>query len=289
MGWRPYGESGLKRQNCNLGSAIVAGLLASQQSETLVNRILICVQTASQQTRVATMLPNKNRHHVQYVIDNHVEGVRQADVIILTCPPSQASVVLGTHGMAASLTGKLLISMLGGVSLDDIERTLYGSSKDRGPEGRCHIIRATTNVAAAVDASVTIIGECSTPMPGETLASAVALLKTIGSVVHVNASQIPAATALGASATAFFALMLAAAIDGGVALGLGHDQAVQIAAQTMAGAAQLALSEAHPATIRTRVTTPGGSTARGLEVLEEGAVRGKIIRALKETATTHRM
>ena len=225
---------------------------------------------------------------MQFLIDNNAEGVSRADVIVLTCSPSQAAAVLGADGMRKALAGKLLISIIGGVSLAEIEHALYSglTTKERGPK-TCHILRAVTNIAATASAAVTIAGERSTSMPIETLALGKDLLGCIGNVVEVKADQMPAATALSASGTTFFALLLEAAVDGAVTLGIRHDQAVEMAAPTMAGSAKLVLSGHHPAFIRAQVTTPGGSTARGLAVLEEGAVRGKIIQALRETASMH--
>jgi len=91
-----------------------------------------------------------------------------------------------------------------------------------------------------------------------------------------------ACTALCGSGPAFFALMLEAASDGAVAMGLPRAEAQRMAAQTMLGAASLVLHGDHPALLRDKVSTPGGCTIGGLLVLEEGRVRGTVARAVRE-------
>jgi len=80
-------------------------------------------------------------------------------------------------------------------------------------------------------------------------------------------------------------LFIEAMADGGVRMGLPRDVAVMLAAQTLLGAARMVLSGGmHPAELKDRVVTPGGTTAAGLLVLEERGVKAALIRAV-EAAT----
>ena len=79
--------------------------------------------------------------------------------------------------------------------------------------------------------------------------------------------------------------MLEALADGGVMMGLPRDVAIELAAQTMQGAARLVLQTGeHPAALRDRVTTPAGCTIAGLFMMEEGRVRSTLARTVKEAA-----
>jgi pyrroline-5-carboxylate reductase len=230
-----------------------------------------------------------NSRSVEIVVDDNTKGASMADIIILTCPPNQANAVLSAPGMRKALAGKLLISMLGGVSVSTIENALYVDSKwDVARLEPCYVLRAIANIAAAERKSLTIIGERSASMPEATFTRAKDVLRLIGEIVEVRTDQMPAATALCASGTAFFALFLESAIDGAVALGIDRNEAVRMAASTMAGAAELALSRYSPEIVREKVTTPGGSTARGLKVLEEAQVRDAIVRSFQATASAHK-
>src|SRR5690606_23047091 len=84
------------------------------------------------------------------------------------------------------------------------------------------------------------------------------------------------------SGPAYFYLVIDALADGGVLMGLPRELAIQLAAQTAAGAAQMVLQTAmHPGALRDLVASPGGTTMAGLEALENGAVRGHFIKAVR--------
>jgi pyrroline-5-carboxylate reductase len=77
-------------------------------------------------------------------------------------------------------------------------------------------------------------------------------------------------------------LALEAMADGGVEAGLSRDEALELAAQTMRGAATLALeTDMHPAELKDAVTTPGGTTAAGLHALESDGLRAAFMDAVK--------
>jgi pyrroline-5-carboxylate reductase len=80
--------------------------------------------------------------------------------------------------------------------------------------------------------------------------------------------------------------MIDALADGGVLSGLPRVVAQLLAAQTVAGAARMVLEEGqHPALLKDRVASPGGTTIAGLARLEEGKMRAALIDAV-EAATT---
>jgi len=98
------------------------------------------------------------------------------------------------------------------------------------------------------------------------------------------------ATALMGCGPAFFALVVEALADAGVRHGLEQEQAVRLAAETMAGTAAMLREDGYDtARLRQRVTSPGGSTARGLAALERGGVRAAFANAVDAVAgATHR-
>ena len=192
--------------------------------------------------------------------------------------------ILGVDGMREALKGKLLISILAGVPVSQIEEILYGGVSDRAPEeeGRCRIVRVMPNTASLVRESMTVIATSTPPLPSTLNALVTWIFSRIGRVVHLPPSLMDASTALCGSGPAFMALVLEAIADGAVAMGLPRAEAQLMAAQTMRGTAALVLNGEHPALVREKVSTPGGCTIGGLLVLEEGRVRGTVARAVRE-------
>jgi len=94
-----------------------------------------------------------------------------------------------------------------------------------------------------------------------------------------------AVTGLSGSGPAYFFVIIEALSDAGVLMGLPRNLALKLAAQTMLGAATLCLQEgSHPAQLKDMVTSPGGTTAAGLQALEEGKIRATLLAAV-EAAT----
>ena len=93
---------------------------------------------------------------------------------------------------------------------------------------------------------------------------------------------IDAAGALSGCGPAFVYLFAEALADGGVECGLGRDQALLYAAQTLSGAAEMILATGeHPAKLKDAVCSPGGTTIEGVRALEDGAFRGTVMSAVR--------
>lgn len=202
------------------------------------------------------------------------------DVIILGCKPQMVKDVLAGDGMRAALKNKLLISICAGVTVAQIEETLYGDGKNA--PNQCRIVRVMPNTAAVVRQSMTVIAMSDPPLAPELESLVTWIFSRIGRVVHLPPATMDASTALCGSGPAFIALMLQSLADGGVAMGLPRAEAQVMAAQAMRGTADMVLRGEHPAMVSEKVSTPGGCTIGGLLVLEEGRVRGTIARGVRE-------
>lgn len=248
----------------------------------LPSRFIACMRRAESAEKVRTAL-GAFQGSVKVVRNDNVASVQQADVILLGCKPYMLDEVLSEPGMREALRGKLLISILAGVSVDQIEKALSpsGGDADAG-KGHCQVVRAMANTASMIREGMTVIGVNSPALPAQTMALVTWIFRRIGDVVHLPASNMDVSTALCGSGPAFFLLMLEAAADGAVAMGLPRAEAQRMAAQAMKGAAGLVLNGEHPAVLKDKVSTPGGCTIGGLMVLEEGRVRGTVSRAVRE-------
>jgi pyrroline-5-carboxylate reductase len=251
----------------------------------LPSRFIACVRRPESAKKVKTALWEYSSELKVRQYEN-VLSVQQSEVVILGCKPWAIKDILTEPGIKAALDGKLLISICAGVTVEHVEAILATVElPDRSPdlpEWRCTVLRAMPNTASLIRESMTVIATPDTPLPQETLSLVTWIFKRIGDVVYLPAATMDASTALCGSGPAFFAIMLEAAIDGAVAMGLPRADAQRMAAQTMRGAAGLVLNGDHPALLKDKVSTPGGCTIGGLLVLEEGGIRGTVSRAVRE-------
>ncbi|KAK0711023.1 pyrroline-5-carboxylate reductase dimerization-domain-containing protein [Lasiosphaeris hirsuta] len=291
-----------------MGIAILSGILASlhdmaspkpaqfptsgtstpqeELPQRLPSRFIACVRRPESARKVKSALGTYSST-VKVVQNENLASAQQAEIILLACKPYMAQELLSEPGMAAALRGKLLISICAGVPTTQIEGILSKAEEAQGQDATttlppCVIVRAMPNTASLIRESMTVIGTSNPPLPVETAGLVTWIFKRIGDVVHLPPSTMDVCTALCGSGPAFFALMLEAAIDGAVAMGLPRAEAQRMAAQTMRGTAGLVLNGDHPALLRDKVSTPGGCTIGGLLVLEEGRVRGTVARAVRE-------
>jgi pyrroline-5-carboxylate reductase len=107
------------------------------------------------------------------------------------------------------------------------------------------------------------------------------VFRSVGTTVHVTDEQLHAVTGVSGSGPAYVLMMIEAMSDGGVAAGLSRDVALQLATQTVLGAAAMVQqTQIHPAVLREQVTSPAGTTIEALKVLESGAFRSTVIQAV---------
>jgi pyrroline-5-carboxylate reductase len=258
---------------------------AEEPPSRLPSRFIACVRRPESAKKVKQALIN-NLNDVKIVQNENVRACEAADVILLGCKPYMVKDILAESGMKEALKGKLLISICAGMPVTQIEEAIYSEPTKDDPEseGKCRVVRAMPNTASGIRESMTVIATSVPALSAETSALVTWIFKRIGDVVHLPANMMDASTALCGSGPAFFALMLEAASDGAVAMGLPRAEAQRMAAQTMRGAAGLVLAGEHPALLRDKVSTPGGCTIGGLLVLEEGRVRGTVAKAVREAA-----
>lgn len=212
--------------------------------------------------------------------NNNLEGTKKADIILLGCKPWGYKDILTEPGMQEALSGKIILSILAGVKTEQLEDVVNGGRKEG--EEPCTVVRVMPNTASFVRESMTVIETKTPALSPERLSLVTWIFSRIGRVVHLPPKNLDACTALGGSGPAFAAIMLEALADGGVAMGIPRAEAQLMAAQVMKGTASLVLNGEHPAVLKDKVSTPGGCTIGGLMVLEEGAVRGNVARAVRE-------
>ncbi|PVH93517.1 pyrroline-5-carboxylate reductase [Periconia macrospinosa] len=263
-----------------LGTAILSGMLASIAASTahgsanFFAHFVACVRRQDAATVVSDRLSSfANTADVEILNGENVRGVKQADTILLACQPHLYTAILDEPGMREALRGKLIISVLAGVTTMQIESAFGGN-------GDHFVIRAMPNIACFVRDSATAIERPKRAFPDTLLQVTDTIFRCVGRVFYIESSVYDICTALCGSTPAFLAIIIESMVDGVVAMGLGHQDAIEMTAHTMRGAANLLLENRNPWTIRHQVASPGGSTMQGLLMLERGNVRSSISNAM---------
>lgn len=201
------------------------------------------------------------------------EVVRDSDVVILAVKPQQLGAVLAE--LRGGTAAKLVISIVAGTRLGVLAQHL-------GPESR--LVRVMPNTPALVGR-----GACGYCLGGRATADdgrlVQQMLAAAGVAYEVDEKLLDAVTGLSGSGPAFVYVIIEALSDGGVRMGLPRQVATALAAQTVLGAAEMVLRTGeHPAVLKDRVASPGGTTIAGLQAIEEGGMRAALIAAV-EAAT----
>ncbi|NJL83918.1 MAG: pyrroline-5-carboxylate reductase [Chloroflexaceae bacterium] len=243
-----------------MGEAILAGLLRQQ----LYPPDAILVREISPERQEYL----QRQYQVRAIAGT--EGLFPAETVLLAVKPQ------GLEPVAASLVPHfqgnppLLLSILAGVTLQRLEAAFP----------QAPVIRAMPNTPATVGAAITAIAGGNLVKEAQ-LEAARRLFEAIGQVVEVPEFLMDAVTGLSGSGPAYVALAIEALADGGVAAGLARGTALQLALQTVLGTAQLLQSTGlHPAVLKDRVSSPGGTTIAGVAALERAGFRSALIEAV---------
>jgi pyrroline-5-carboxylate reductase len=206
---------------------------------------------------------------------SNIEAARGADVVLLCVKPAGIIPLIESLG---ELPPKLLISIAAGVTLAGMEAAA----------GHHRVIRVMPNTPALIGKGAAAFSPGRNATESD-FRMAERLLGAVGIVTRVPEKLLDAVTGLSGSGPAYVYTVIEALADGGVAEGLTKDQALQLAAQTVAGAAEMVLQTGqHPAVLRDQVTSPGGTTIAGLAILEAKGLRSALIEAVRTAARRSR-
>lgn len=191
------------------------------------------------------------------VVTNRSEILSQAQLIILAMKPKD--VVRGMTDIAPFLNDDCaVLSIVAGTSIEKIQGIL----------GNRPVARVMPNTSATIGMSASGI-TFSTQVSDSLKATFMEMLQAIGIVFEVQEDELHAITALSGSGPAYLYYLIEAFEQAAMKYGLPRETVRALAVQTMAGAAEmLKQSDEEPADLRRKVTSPGGTTAAGIQALE---------------------
>ncbi len=218
-----------------------------------------------------TRAPLQNELGISIARDNrHLAA--SAETIFLGVKPQLLLPIL--REIPDGLEHKLVVSLAAGVRIKNIEAVTPA-----------RVMRVITNTPSAIGraASALAAGSRTTSADREKVRT---IFSAIGIAVEVDDNEIDAVTALGGSGPAFVYTLIKAFAAGAIKAGLKNERdAWQLAAQTVSGAAELALTSGKtPEELIAMVVTPGGTTAAGLQVMEQHLTAAGISAAVEAAA-----
>ncbi|KAM9907263.1 hypothetical protein OXX80_006863 [Metschnikowia pulcherrima] len=255
-----------------------AGVMGSTFTSAILNsdvkpypgKVHLCLNSDRKKKELKETYPQEFVE-VHSDLDAKNKAVAEADVIILGCKPFHYKSVY--EEIKGSLGHEpLLLSLLAGVTIDQL--SIFTPN----------VARVMTNTPARYGCGMATVAFASGASEQQRK-FVLALSDTLGTAMEIPEKNMDAATALVGSGPAFCLLMMEALYDGGVRMGLQHDVAKIAAAKVMEGTAKMVLETGeHPAVLKSKVCTPGGTTIGGLLKMEDSGVRGAISRAVEEAA-----
>ncbi|UCE44208.1 MAG: pyrroline-5-carboxylate reductase, partial [Candidatus Bathyarchaeota archaeon] len=237
-----------------MGEAIIAGLL---KSGAYSPKEIQAIEIVQGRQEYITQTYSVKCH------DKIKKAVAFGDIIVIAVEPGVVGEILKQIEPALKQR-KILISIAAGVTLDYIQSNLPKNIP---------IVRVMPNQACLVNESMITI--CPSDNTTEEQVEAVTkFLSLLGKVLPLKEKYLNLATGLVGSGPAYIYLVIEALADAGVRLGMPKDISIILAAQTTLGAAKMVVETGeHPAKLKDKVATPGGTTVEGLLELERGGLR----------------
>lgn len=231
----------------NMGAALVGGLLRAGWSPADLAVVEVLASRGEQLRELFS-------------------GVAVSDSI----PPCSAAVIaVKPPDVAAACTAATAV---GATRLLSIAAGIPLAALQAAAGSKVAVVRAMPNTPALVGQGAAAICAGATANDDD-MAWAESILGSVGTVIRVPESQLDAVTGLAGSGPAYLFLIAESLIAGGVAAGLSQQESDALVTQLFVGAAALLHDRGDPAELRRMVTSPGGTTAAGLRVLDERGVR----------------
>ena len=199
-------------------------------------------------------------------VGSNYELAVNCDVVVLAHKPAQLEAVAREAGPAA----RAVVSLLARTTVAEL-RAAYPDTP---------VVRVQPNTPAEVRRGVTLLAEpAEEPLAGHVEE----LFGRVGVVVRVPEGIIDASAACSGVGPAYWALVAEAWVEAAIRRGIPGPIAQQLVTETMAGSAELLRAREHDTlALRREVTSPGGTTARGLAALERNGLRGAFAAAMDD-------
>jgi pyrroline-5-carboxylate reductase len=264
----------------NMASAMISGLLRAPRVSgsggqalargVMMPRIHLIDPDTQQHSRLQSLAQERGLAHQLLTFTHPDRQALDVDVLVLAVKPQMMQVAC--EALAPHLGKSLVVSVAAGIRSGDLKRWLGDPER---------LVRCMPNTPALIGLGITGAYRAA-QVSEQDCAIVQALLEPTGRLLWVeHEEQLDAVTALSGSGPAYVFYFMEAMMAQAKALGLSGEQARDFTLRTFEGASALAMqSTESPATLRERVTSKGGTTFAGLEVLRRAGVDQSIGQAI---------
>ncbi len=212
----------------------------------------------------------RGRYGIRSTCDN-IQASRAGQIVVLSVKPQILPKVLAEIQGHLAPTA-LVVSIVAGMPIGVINREL----------GLEAIVRAMPNTPGQIGEGMTV-WTATKAVSERSRRQAQAILQALGKELYVeDEAYLDMATALSGTGPAYVFLFIEALVDAGVHMGFSRRVAQELVLQTLAGSVAIVRDTGlHPAELRNRVTSPGGTSAAALYELEKGGLRTVISKAVR--------
>lgn len=251
----------------NMGGAIARGLCKGNKFKAI--DINVSAKTEATLTKITDFNPQIN------TFKNNIECIKDVDIIILAVKPWLIESISKEILANVDYSKQIIISVAAGVKFEKLQE-IFIEKNDSKPT----LFRIIPNTAIDVLESFSCIASINSTEEQENLI--VSIFNELGLALYTSEDKINAFMSISSCGIAYAFRYIRAAMEGGVEMGLYPDAAKKAVMQTLKGAvALLEKNNSNPEIEVDKVTTPGGSTIKGLNEMEHNGFSSSVIKGLK--------
>ena len=252
-----------------MATAVLKGILESTgRSGSPLKGLIVSTRTRGSLERLKSTFAD-HVDLIEFVLGDNVRVAKAANTVLLGHKPYMLDSILSVDGMAEALKGKVVISILAGVSAEQIISKLGDSDK----EDQTSVVCAVPNMGAHIQESMTVIAKPSANTRPEAVERTAWLLQHAGKVSFVSEPLFNLSNALVGVSMAPTTVAVDGMLDAAVMEGMPRSEAQELLSQSLIGVGKLLQQGHHPAVLRESISSPRGCTIRGIARLEKEGVR----------------
>ncbi|KAJ9634066.1 hypothetical protein H2199_009139 [Coniosporium tulheliwenetii] len=266
-----------------LGTAIARGILDPLDKSTVsVERLTATVGTEPSKRRVEEEFSQHSSRLEVLLQKDNVRAIQEADVVLFAVKPVKREDVFGTPGVREALRGKLILSIMAGISTTELKRLTGSGEQDQSPP--LQVVRAMPNMAANIREAMTLYTANTETLSKENLEIASWVFNQVGHSQLIAESNFDISAVLVGCAGSLLLLAIDGLLDAAVAEGVKRPEAQNFIMNSAIGMLKLVPAGDHPSVLREKIASPGGCSIRALLELEKRGVRSAYTDAIMTAA-----